>query len=32
MEAILAAEGRSMDELDLDAMDLLWRKAKVELG
>ena len=32
MEVILAAEGRSMDELDLDAMELLWRKAKAELG
>lgn len=32
MERLLAAEGRQMDELDLAAMDLLWRRAKAEQG
>ncbi len=32
MEAMLTAEGKSMDELDPDTMELLWRKAKAELG
>jgi nucleoside triphosphate diphosphatase len=32
MESLLAAEGQLMDELDLEAMELLWRRAKAELG
>lgn len=30
MESMLAAEGRHMNELDLEAMELLWRRAKAE--
>jgi ATP diphosphatase len=30
MEALAAAQGRSLDELGLDAQEMLWRQAKVD--